>query len=153
MGGVLHSMKYWAFLVAKLVVGAGLLLGLRAGIRLAFGTPREILLSHPDPFAHDLTYTFVMLGFSLLAAGLLWAILWDQRYRCRTCVRRLRMPLNTGTWNHLLMGAPRKEYICLYGHGTLKVDEYQAWGKHEADWEPHTDMWKELEELETAGRR
>jgi hypothetical protein len=98
-----------------------------------------------DPFGTDLGYTFVMLAFSLVAVGVLWAVIWDQRYRCRTCLRRLRMPIQTGSWTHsFLIGRPQIEYICLYGHGTLKVEELQITGHTEPDWEPHEDMWKEL---------
>jgi len=77
-----------------------------------------------------------------------WLIVWDQRYRCRTCLRWLRMPLRTGSWTHVLFGAPRTEYICLYGHGTLTVDELQISGQQMRDWEPHEDIWKELFALE-----
>jgi hypothetical protein len=102
-----------------------------------------------DPFVTDLSYTFISLGFALFAAGLLWLIIFDQRYRCRTCLRRLRMPVHTGSWTHVLLGAPRTEYICLYGHGTLKVDELQLTGLlHNPDWEPHDDIWTELYSLE-----
>lgn len=142
-------MKYWAFLAAKLLAAFGLLYGIHAVIRAVYPPPEVFRDVLPEQFMTDLPYTFVMLGFWLLGAGLLWAIVWDQRYRCRTCLRRLRMPVQTGAWNHLLMGAPRTEYICFYGHGTLRVDEFQITGHHEPDWEPHTDnIWKELYELE-----
>ena len=76
------------------------------------------------PFGHDLGFTTAMLLFFLACFGVLHLIIWDQRYRCRTCLRRLRMPVSAGSWpNMLLFGQPRTEYICLYGHGTLKVPE------------------------------
>ena len=34
----------------------------------------------------------------------------------------------TDSWTHVLLGAPRTEYICPYGHGTLKVAELQITG-------------------------
>ena len=44
------------------------------------------------------------------------------------------------------------EYICIYGHGTLKVPEVQITGS-KSDWEPHQDdIWKELESLEESKR-
>ena len=63
--------------------------------------------------------------------GVIWLAICDQRYRCRTCLRRLRMPILTGDWTHILLGPPRTEYICPFGHGTLKVDEVQITG-HQA---------------------
>jgi hypothetical protein len=83
---------------------------------------------------------------------LVYWIAWDQRYRCRTCLRRLRMPMATGSWkNMMFLGQPRTEYICVYGHGTLKVPELQLTGEP-SDWQPHDDIWKELESLE-AGKK
>jgi hypothetical protein len=93
-----------------------------------------------------------MFGLALFIAGLTWLVIWDQRYRCRTCLRRLRMPIQTGNWTHVLLGAPRTEYICIYGHGTLKVAELQITGRQQPDWEPHEDMWKELFSTEDTRR-
>jgi hypothetical protein len=141
-------MKYWGYLVVKFAVAIGLLYEMQRLIARAFPPPLPFLYMRPDPFAHDLAYTFTMMFFSLFAVGVIWSIIWDQRYRCRTCLRRLRMPIQTGSWNHVLLGAPRTEYICLYGHGTLIVSELQITGHQEPDWEPHADMWKELFSLE-----
>ena len=92
-------------------------------------------------------YTFVVLLWFLLCAATLYVIVWDQRYRCRVCLRRLRMPIVTGSWSRMLQfGRPRIEYICLYGHGTLKKDEFVGdaeWAG--AEWTPHSDdIWDEL---------
>jgi hypothetical protein len=143
-------MKYWAFLVSKLALAAGFLIVLRGVLRHILPGPQTFMdpSIRPDPFGHDLLYTFSMLVFTLFAVGLVWVIIWDQRYRCRTCLRRLRMPILTGSWTHVLFGAPRTEYICPYGHGTLKVAELQITGHQYPDWEPHEDIWKELYSLE-----
>src|SRR5271155_1502577 len=113
-------MKYWGYLLAKLVV-AGLFLGaLWYGVRALLPKHVVYLYSQTDPFGHDLGYTAVMMLYFLVCAGALAVIVWDQRYRCRTCLRRLRMPVAAGSWpNMLLIGEPRMEYICFYGHGTL----------------------------------
>jgi hypothetical protein len=138
-------MKYWGYLVAKLLAAAAILWGVRVVLLLLAPTPATFMYIRPrDPFAFDLAFTFLMLGYWLFAAGLLWAIAWDQRYRCRSCLRRLRMPIHTGSWTHVLLGAPCTEYICTYGHGTLKVAELQITGMQNPDWEPHEDIWKEL---------
>jgi hypothetical protein len=132
-------MRYWSYLAAKLTVGAGV--AYAVGWAIHHWYP---LKDGSDPFAHDLTYTFIMLGYFLFCMGLLYLIIGDQRYRCRTCLRRLRMPIAKGSWTHILLGPPRIEYICLYGHGTLKVPELQIGGPHPPDWQAHEDIWKEL---------
>lgn len=143
-------MKYWSFLVLKLVAGAGLLAGMRTLMVRLLPSPQTFMYTKlHEPFGTDLGYTFAMWLFWLFAAGVVAAIIIDQRYRCRTCLRRLRMPVHTGSWTHVLLGAPRTEYICLYGHGTLKVDELNFSGSQVRDWEPHQDIWKELYSLDT----
>jgi len=142
-------MKYWGYLVAKIVVAVTLLYELQQAIAHVFPPPKPFMYVRANAYGHDLlAYTFTLMFFTLFASGVIWAIIWDQRYRCRTCLRRLRMPIQTGSWNHILLGAPRTEYICLYGHGTLIVSELQITGHQEPDWEPHADMWKELFSLE-----
>jgi hypothetical protein len=90
----------------------------------------------------------IILVFWLFGAGLLWLIVLDQRYRCRSCLRRLRMPVLRGSWTNVLLGAPHTEYICPYGHGTMSVAELQITGRTGPDWQPHEDIWKELFSLE-----
>ena len=140
-------MKYWGYLAAKLVLAGVLLYGLKKLIVAVIPRPKP-LYTVAEPFGHDLGYTFIMLLYSLVCVGVLWSVIWDQRYRCRTCLRRLRMPILTGSWTHILLGRPRTEYICPFGHGTLKVDELQLTGMEQPDWQPHQDMWKELVSLE-----
>ena len=51
-------------------------------------------------------FAYLMVWF-LLCAGALYLIVHDQRYRCRTCLRRLRMPIGTGSWGQMLqLGRP-----------------------------------------------
>lgn len=138
-------MKYWAYLLAKLVVAAGVILTAWKLILRWLPPPDIRINNEPAPFLHDLNYTLTVLIFWLFCVGLMYLVVWDQRYRCRTCLRRLRMPIETGSWQSMLrFGRPRIEYICPYGHGTLKVPEVQITGHESADWTPHEDMWKEL---------
>jgi hypothetical protein len=141
-------MKYWGYLVAKLAVALTILCSIERVIAWSFPPLKPFAEGGPNPVTRYLAYTVTMLVFWLFAGGIGWLILWDQRYRCRTCLRRLRMPIQTGSWTHVLFGAPRTEYICLYGHGTLKVDELQITGRQGPDWQPHEDIWKELFSLE-----
>ena len=141
-------MRFWGFLVLKLVCWAGLMYGLWVGLEALL--PPALPFMHVVPksrFGHDLVYTLVLLGYNLVCQGLLYLIAWDQRYRCRTCLRRLRMPVESGSWSYpLTFGPPHTEYICRYGHGTLDVPEVTGLGK--AHWTPHADLWKELCEIE-----
>jgi hypothetical protein len=142
-------MKYWGYLFAKLAVAGVFLWSVGYAIRLLFPRRVTILHSQQELFAHDLTYTSTMMLYFLLAVGVLYLVSWDQRYRCRTCVRRLRMPVFAGSWpNMFLKGQPRLEYICTYGHGTLKVPEVELTGSKSPNWQRHDDMWKELESFE-----
>ena len=146
-------MRYWAYLVTKLVVAAGILWATRRLMTAVMPPPETFMYMRVgDPFVTDLTYTFCMLLFWLFGAGIVWLIVLDQRYRCRTCLRRLRMPVHTGSWTHVLFGGPQTEYICLYGHGTLKVDELQISGHQNPDWKANEDIWKELYALEETKR-
>ena len=141
-------MRYWGFLVGKLIAAGMLILVAWGALRWGFARP-VYFDTLGDPFAHDLGYTLAAMLFSLFSFGLLYAAIWDQKYRCRTCLRRLRMPVQTGSWpNMFLIGRPRIEYICAYGHGTLRVPEEQISGPEKPDWRAHEDIWKELEALE-----
>jgi hypothetical protein len=147
------NMKYWGFLLLKLVAAGLVMRVLLAAILMGFRGPVFYPGGPQKPFGHDLGFTTVMLLFFLACFGLLHLIVWDQRYRCRSCLRRLRMPLAAGSWpNMFLFGQPRTEYICLYGHGTLKVPEVRITSKS-TDWESHgDDIWKELESFEETKR-
>jgi hypothetical protein len=141
-------MRYWAYFAAKIAVAAGPLYGLLAWLASLFPpTPKNA----PDLWplmtgTQALLCNLALLGWFLLCAGVLYAIIWDQRRRCRVCLRRLRMPVETGSWGNMLqLGRPRIEYICPYGHGTLTQEELQISGLETPEWNPHSDdLWEEL---------
>ena len=116
--------RYWGFLLLKLVAAA-------AGAAFSlwflnlFWIPYTPLFHlNSWQFSYDLMYTTLVGVWFLFAYGLFYLAIWDQRYRCRTCLRRLRMPIETGSWGYMLqLGRPQIEYICAYGHGKLNVDE------------------------------
>jgi hypothetical protein len=146
-------MRYWGILVAKLAVAAAGLYAIWIGLKASYTPPYEIARWNHSPFTHDLNWTTMVFLFNLLAYGVLFLIVWDQRYRCRTCGRRLRMPVQTGRYAQMLLhGRPKLEYICTYGHGTLKVPELQFSGKEANDWQPNEDMWKELTSIEKSSK-
>jgi hypothetical protein len=139
-------MRYWAYFVAKLTVAAGVLYGVMG--LLDKYLPKE----GSDAWAplgqgfDKLIVSSVFMLYFLLCAGVLYLIVRDQRYRCRVCLRQLRMPIETGSWGRMLQfGAPRIEYICPYGHGTLKADEVQISGLSTPEWTANSDdIWNEL---------
>jgi len=142
------EMKYWGFFCAKLALAAGALFLAWQGILWLLPAPKPFLYMWQPRFPHDLPSTLALGGFFLLCCGALYLIVLDQMYRCRVCVRRLRMPVETGSWSRMLQfGRPRIEYICPYGHGTLKVPEVQIAGREQPDWERHGDIWQELSSL------
>ena len=139
-------MKYWGLLAAKLAAAAGVLCGFWLGLTWVLPAP---MLYRNQFFGYDLTWTFAAGLEFLLACGLVYLTILDQRYRCRVCARRLRMPILTGSWGQMLqLGRPRIEYICPFGHGTLKVEQLQVVGLESPDWKQHEDMWKELFSVE-----
>ena len=143
-------MKYWLYFIAKLAVGAGVVYGLQLIWEQAYPEPPRprAIFGPPQPyFLHDMLFTFGIFGIWLAGFGLFYLICWDQRKRCRTCLRRLIMPQASGSWGHLVtFGRPRTELICRFGHGTLSIEELQITGPHAPDWQPHDDnIWKELD--------
>jgi len=140
-------MRYWAYLAGKVVVAAAPLYGLLKLVLKTFPKPPQGADSDWSRL-HSLgpellAYVYVMVWF-LLCAGALYAIVWDQRRRCRVCLRRLRMPIETGSRGFMLQfGQPRIETICVYGHGTLSEDEARS--MTDAEWTPHPDdIWETL---------
>jgi len=134
-------MKYWAYLAGKLAVAGVFLYGLWHAVLLLLPTFDSI---RAEPVVE---YLITVILFPLLCFVVVVLIVRDQYLRCRTCGRRMRMPLEKGSLSHLfLRGRPRMEYICIYGHGTLKVPEERISGSGASAWQPHSDdIWKELE--------
>ena len=141
-------MRYWGLFAGKLAISGAFSYALLLGINsfwplpLFYNNIRELLSSR---FGFDLVYTSVVFLWFLATVGLLYLCVLDQRYRCRVCLRRLRMPIETGSWGRMLFaGRPRIEYICPYGHGTLKEEELQISGLEIPEWTESGDMWAEL---------
>jgi hypothetical protein len=140
-------MRYWAYLAGKVVAAAAPLYGLLILFGKVFPEqpqrgPWEQLHTMNQALLCDLC----LAGWFLLCVGAAYLILWDQRGRCRVCARRLRMPIETGSWGYMLqLGQPRIESICPYGHGTLRVDELRISGAANPEWTRNSDdIWDEL---------
>jgi len=138
-------MRYWGYFAGKIGVSAALMYGLLRLLNHFWPSEPQFYNFAPPRFGYDLLYTLLTGLWFLLCCGLLYLCIRDQRYRCRVCLRRLRMPVETGSWSRmLLLGRPRIEYICPYGHGTLNVAELQISGLENPEWSPHGEMWDEL---------
>lgn len=140
-----HHVRYWGFLLLKFA-GATFGSGLALWFLNLFWAPKTKLFHLAmGEFSFDLLYTFLAGIWFQLSFGLFYLAIWDQRYRCRTCLRRLRMPIETGSWGYMLqLGRPKIEYICPYGHGKLNVEELQITGKAAPQWTEQGDIWEEL---------
>ena len=138
-------MRYWAYLGGKLGLSGALMYGLLWALNHYWPFPPPLLHFSPPRFGYDLYYTLGVGVWFLLACGVLFLVIRDQRYRCRVCLRRLRMPVETGSWSKMLqLGSPRIEYICPYGHGTLAQPEVQFSGAEISEWKPNGELWEEL---------
>jgi hypothetical protein len=140
-------MRYRAFLAAKLVVAAVPMYALLALVSGLFPErPKYASDFWPlETGGQALLSNLALMGWFLVCAGIFYLILWDQRRRCRVCLRRLRMPVETGSWSSMLqLGRPRIEYICPYGHGTLRQEEVQILGLETPQWDQTPDLWKDL---------
>ena len=150
-------MRYWAYFAAKLAAAGIAFYGL---LLLLFRViPQEAseavkpgekdlhtLLAPLENIGQRLGACAALMVWFLLAVVAVIFIVHDQRYRCRVCLRRLRMPVETGSWGRMLqLGRPRVEYICPYGHGTLRAEEVQISGLANPEWTPQSgDMWEDL---------
>lgn len=141
-------MRYWGWFVAKCALAAGPMYGLLFWLASLFPPkPKDA----NDLWAlasgtQALLCNLALMAWFLTCVGVLYLIIWDQRRRCRVCLHRLRMPVETGSWSRMLQfGRPRIEYICPYGHGTLREEELQISGRETPEWNPHSDdLWEDL---------
>ncbi|HUJ21729.1 MAG TPA: hypothetical protein VLX58_09425 [Bryobacteraceae bacterium] len=141
----LTGVRYWSYLAGKLAISGALGYGLLLVINSFWSSPLLLYHVRRSRFGLDLAYTSAVGLWFLVCCGLLYICIWDQRHRCRVCLRRLRMPIETGSWSRmLLLGRPRIEYICPYGHGTLKEEEVHLSGKENPEWTESGDPWEEL---------
>ncbi len=146
-------MKYWAYFAAKLAVVAVFLRAVWDVMNRLLPEPPLVLHQHVSRYPQDLVWTSAIFCLFMLGVGLVYLVVWDQRTRCRTCLRHLRMPLAKGTWSKaILLNPPELESICPFGHGTLTESEVHIDGGRPAEWTAHEDdIWKELESLDRKG--
>ena len=95
-------MRYWAYFAAKLVAVAATFYGLLVLLNWVWPPEPRFFSYVPPRFGYNLGYTLTVLILFLLFTGAMYFVIWDQRYRCRVCLRRLRMPVETGSWSRML---------------------------------------------------
>jgi hypothetical protein len=123
-------MRYWLFLAAKLA----------ASVAVWWVVWKAI-----DHYDWSALPGLILLGLTVwLLCGLVFVSLLDQRYRCRVCLRRLRMPISLGSWAGTLINGPATEYICPFGHGRLSMPEAHLTGSDTGNWEPSKGFWQDL---------
>jgi hypothetical protein len=136
--GVKYSVRYWGLLLGKFAVAGSIVLTVQFAINRFW----------PSPKGYDSVYLGFLLAECLLFStgiAMFYLAILDQRYRCRVCLRRLRMPVERGSWSNMLQfGRPKIEYICTYGHGKLNIAELQITGIENPEWTEHADYWAEL---------
>jgi len=136
-------MRYWAYLAAKLLLSVAL----PAALWLLVA--HFLLAGEPRAWPVRALAKIAVGPFFMLASALVCLSLRDQRLRCRVCARRLRMPLNTGTFGSVLFDYPGTEYICPFGHGKLYVSAPMAsregwWNWGFMRWTGYRDIWQHL---------
>lgn len=143
--GLKHHLRFWGFLLLKLVAAAFVSTFALWFLNLFFAPHTRLLRLAMGHFSFDLLYTTLAMVWFQFSCGLIYLAFWDQRYRCRTCLRRLCMPIETGSWGYMLqLGRPQIEYICPYGHGKLNIEEVQISGTVAPEWTEHGEIWDEL---------
>jgi hypothetical protein len=147
-------MKYWLYLGAKLAGTFATTYLLLVVVIHFLPEPPRLSYGAEAPFLHDALTTFAIFFVWLIGAGLVYLSLYDQRRRCRTCVHRLIMPVSTGSWSNMLtFGRPQTEWICPFGHGSLRIEDLQITGAQPSDWKSAPDnIWDELESYQDSGK-
>jgi hypothetical protein len=129
--------RYWLFFFSKCVLGL-------SGV---------FLFAMEFTGVGSLTNVVARTVGSELLAGWLWVagtilfVWWaviDQRRRCRTCQRRLVLPVRVGPTDRVLFDHEGTELLCPAGHGTLYVEGATETFLHGEEWRHLDDSWKDL---------
>ena len=83
--GVYTHMRYWAFFLAKIALAAAVYAGIWIVMESLLPEPTTFRDVQMRRFGQDLTWTTAIFVLFLAVAGTIGLIIWDQRYRCRTC--------------------------------------------------------------------
>ena len=79
----------------------------------------------------------------LAIATLSWSVR-DQQKRCRTCLRRLELPVEIGRAGSVLLNWAGTEMVCSQGHGVLYLPESPANALERDRWNTLDESWSSL---------
>ena len=85
----------------------------------------------------------IWLFLPLAIIALSWSMR-DQQSRCRTCLRRLELPVEIGRTGSILLNWAGTEMVCSEGHGVLYVPESAANSLDQDRWNRLDDSWANL---------
>jgi len=79
----------------------------------------------------------------LAIATLSWSV-GDQQRRCRTCLRRLQLPVEIGRTGSVLLNWAGTEMVCSEGHGVLYLPDSAANSLDQDRWNKLDESWESL---------
>jgi hypothetical protein len=79
----------------------------------------------------------------LAIAALSWSVR-DQQNRCRTCLRRLELPVEIGRTGSVLLNWAGTEMVCSQGHGVLYLPDSPANSLDRDRWNNLDESWSSL---------
>jgi MacB-like periplasmic core domain len=85
----------------------------------------------------------IWLFLPLAVAALSWSIR-DQQYRCRSCLRRLELPVKIGRAGSVLLNWAGTEMVCPQGHGVLYLPDSSANSLERDRWSNLDESWSGL---------
>lgn len=85
----------------------------------------------------------IWLFLPVAIAALSWSVR-DQQRRCRTCLRRLELPVDIGRTGSVLLNWAGTEMVCSEGHGVLYLPESPANALDRDRWNTLDDSWASL---------
>ncbi len=102
--------------------------------------PSITMIGGTDLMTEPLSTWLFLIG---CMGALSWSI-YDQRRRCRVCLRRLGMAAHVGCPGCLLLNWAGTELVCIEGHGMLHVPEMLSSWRQAEQWTALDDSWLEL---------
>ena len=85
----------------------------------------------------------IWLYLPLAIVALSWSVS-DQRSRCRTCLRRLELPVEIGRTGSILLNWAGTELVCPDGHGVLYLPNSPENALDEDRWSKLDESWESL---------